>query len=126
MRLLGIDYGAKRVGLALSDTEGRLAFPKEVLVNDATLVDTIATIVADEGVEGIVLGESRNFQQEENVIMKKVRAFGTDLSLRLGIPVFYEPEFLTTAEAKHFEKPGLRDASAAAILLQSYLDKNNV
>ena len=124
MRLLGIDYGTRRVGIAFSDTEQRLAFPYAVFFNDAELIEKIQKLVEEKEFEGIVIGESRNFQQQENKVMVKVREFLEQLKEKIPLSVYFEPEFLTTAEAEHFEKPGMRDASAAAIILQSYLDKN--
>lgn len=127
MRFLGVDYGASRIGLALSDDGGSLAFPYAVYLNDKEFIEKIKTIYEKEGFDAVVIGESKNFQQIENTIMKEIRLFSdTIFKKNFDVPVYFEPEFLTTAEAKHYEKPGMRDASAAAIILQSYLDKQKI
>jgi len=123
MRLLGVDYGVVRVGLALSDERKKLAFPLIVYPNDKMLIGKLKEIKEKEDVGAVVVGESRNFQQEENPIMERIHVFSEKIKKELNVPVYSEPEFLTTIEAKHLGKPGMTDASAAAIILQSYLDK---
>ena len=125
MKLLGIDYGSKRIGIALSDGRGKLAFPHSVIPSDKEVVAKIGKIKDSEEVEGFVIGDSRNFQQEENSIMGKVHDFKKALEKEFNLPVHLEPEFLTTLEAKHYGKEGMMDASAAAIILQSFLDKQH-
>jgi putative holliday junction resolvase len=131
MRYLGIDFGTKKVGIALSDDAGTMGFPRAILVHDAALLDTLVTLVKDEKVGGIVMGESRNYSGEENTVMAKARAFGDALSLKTGIEVVYEPEMLTTQEAKrdfegeHRGDRGAVDASAAALILTSYLSRRH-
>jgi len=136
MKLLGIDYGTKRVGTALSDDEGRLAFPYKILENNAGLAKTLADICAGEGVAAIVIGESRDFAGKENPIMPAVRVLKDALAKETGLPVHLEPEMLTTQEARRApakqeksRKPKKRthvDASAAALILQSYIDRGEI
>lgn len=127
MRHLGIDFGTKKVGIALSDEAGTMGFPKGVLPNDNLLLDVVAKLIADERVERIVMGESRDYSGNENSVMKDARAFAAALTERTGVPVAYELEMLTTQEARrdfegvHNAKSGNVDASAAAIILTSYL-----
>ena len=144
MKFLGIDYGTKRVGTALSDDEGRLAFPYKILQNNAGLAKTLADICAGEGVTAIVIGESRDFTGKENPIMPAVRVLKDALAKETGLPVYFESETLTTQEARRApeqeektrrrqrlrqgkaRKPKKRvqvDASAAALILQSYIDR---
>lgn len=126
MRLLGIDFGKKRVGLALSDDKGMMAFPKAVLPNDNYLVSEIASMVKSHGVEKIVLGESKDFKMSDNPIMSKIRMFKDELERATGIAVEYEPELLTSHQAAHFQgKTDMIDASAASIILQSYIDRHS-
>lgn len=124
MRLLGIDYGKKRVGIATSDEEGRIAFPYQTLANNADLVKRIVEISKQEKVEAIVVGESLDYSGKENPLMKHIRSFKKALSLSVDIPIFFEPEVLTSAEARR-SRYGRRvlDASAAALILQSFIDK---
>lgn len=124
MRLLGIDYGSKRVGIALSNIEQTFAQPYKVIENKGKLLEEIKKIATDQGVVGIVLGESKNFKGVDNPIMKDITAFAQTLKDETKLPVYLEPEFLSSHQAQYFQgKHDLLDASAAAIILQSYLDK---
>ncbi len=143
MKYLGIDYGSKRVGVAVSDETGKFAFAKAVLVNDKTLLQTIHKICMEEKVEVIVLGESKDYDGKDNPIMKQIMRHKGELETEIGVPVYLEPEFMTSSQAERVgsqdfsqnRRSGLGtrspktknimlDASAAALILQSYLDKN--
>ena len=124
MRFLGIDYGTKRVGTALSDEDGQLAFPKSVLSNTDSLVDEIKKICAEENISGVVIGESRDLDGTPNPLMKDIEIFMEELKKEINIPLYLEPEFLTSHQAQKIQgKNKMLDASAAAIILQSYLDR---
>jgi len=133
MRHLGIDFGTKRVGLALSDESGSMGFPHSTIPNSGKLIDEVLVLMQEKGVECVVLGESLAFDGSQNPVAKAAKEFGEALERRSGVPVVYEPETLTTQEARrNFE--GVResgsgnllvDASAAALILTSYLDKQN-
>ena len=120
MRYLGIDYGSKKVGLALSDSSGKLAFPHKVLMNNPQLVSLIEGTVRREGVGGIVIGQSLDYQGRDNPIMSAIKNFKAKLEKATGLKVVFESEFLTTKQA---ERSGGADASAAALILQSYLER---
>ena len=124
MRYMGIDFGSKRVGIALSDESATIAIPKAVLPNDRTLFGEIKNLCAGHRVKAIVIGESKNFKGQDNPIMKDITFFKGELERGLHLPVHLEPEFLTSFEAArtHGDSP-LLDASAAALILQSFLDK---
>lgn len=125
MKLLGIDYGTKKVGIALSDEGGRLAFPYAVISNIGSLLEDIRNICEKEAVDTIVIGESQDFGGKPNPVMKKIGPFKKKLEEKLGLPVFLEPEYLTSKQARNIqEDSALTDASAAAIILQSHLDKH--
>ena len=127
MKYLGIDYGSKRIGLAISDENGKVAFPREVLPNDKHIVSKIKEICQKDLVGAIVLGESINYDGEKNAIMKKISAFKDILELETCLPIFLEPEFMTSIEAERLQgKNEKLDASAAAIILKYYLDKINL
>ena len=134
---MGIDYGDKKVGIALSDDSGSMAFPKEVMLNDDQLLENINNIIKKESVLEIVLGDSRNFDGEPNPIMKRINVFKVLLEKLTEISVVFEPELLSTKEARHLpvrsrtqiggqEDVKIVDASAAAIILQSYIDRKNI
>ena len=123
MRYLGIDYGKKRVGLALSDERGDFSYPLSVLQNSDDLISEITDICKDKNVNIIVIGESKNFEQKENPIMKEVHQLVEMLKVKTGIPVYLHPEFMTSLEAEQLQGHNeMHDASAAAIILKSYLE----
>ena len=123
-RILGIDYGTKRVGIAISSESQSFALPKVVLVNDKKLVSNISEICAKENVEKIILGESKNYKMENNKVMVKILEFKKVLEIEVGKEVIFEPEFMTSAEAERIQgKNDMLDASAAALILKSYLEK---
>lgn len=124
MRYLGIDFGLKRVGLAISDEENKIAFPYSVLSNDKKVVETILDIIKKENVGMIVMGESNNFAGEPNKIMKDINSFKKILEQEIGLKIIFEPEFWTSVQAKSIHgENSMHDASAASIILQSYLDR---
>lgn len=123
MRILGIDYGSKRVGIAVSDESQAFALPLSVLQNTDVLVKEIVEIAKENEVKEIVMGESRNFKQEPNTILEESIKLKKKLEGE-GFVVHFEPEFMTSVQAERFQgKNVMHDASAAAIILQSYLDR---
>lgn len=126
MKYVGIDFGSKRVGIAISDEEGKMAFPYSVILNNKELLVEMKKIIEKENIEGVVMGESKNFKGEPNKIMPEIEKLKKDLEEKTKLPVFFEPEFMTSQQAEHIQgKNEMHDASAAAIILQSYLDKNS-
>ena len=126
MRYFGIDYGARWVGLALSDELGSMGFPHDVLANTPRLAEEISALIKREHVGAVVIGESKDFGGKDNPTAKDARALGESLAKRAGVPVFYESEVFTTQEARRAPgTPKLRDASAAALILTSYLSKQH-
>ena len=124
MKFLGIDYGSKRVGLALSDDSGTMAFPHSVLKNDDSFLSTLCKLIESEGVREVVIGESHDTDGRPNEIQSAINELVGDLTLQVGIPVHLQPEQFTTQEAVRFQgRTDKTDASAAAIILNSYLTK---
>ncbi len=125
MRLLGIDYGEKRVGLALSDEAGQFAFPYSIIKNESGVVQQIQNICMGETVSEIIIGESRTYRGKENPVMKKIIMFKKKLELATRLPVYLHPETLTSQEAKRGREEKNKkpvDDSAAALILQSFID----
>ena len=123
MRILGIDYGSKRVGVAISDENRQFALPVSVVSNTITLLEEIQKIAVDNESKEIVMGESRNYKGEPNEILLDSMEFKKKLE-KDGFTVHFEPEFMTSVQAERWQgKSILTDASAAAIILQSYLDR---
>ena len=126
MRFLGIDFGTKRVGIALSDESGTLAFPHSVIMNDKELVGQVVRIAEEQKVEAVIVGESKNLDGKDNPLMKDIEVFVTAVHKEAKKPVHLEPEFWSSVQAGRWQgKTDKLDASAAAIILQSYLDKKN-
>ncbi len=123
MRILGIDYGSKRVGIALSDPGRQFAMPLTVINNTKNLLVDVLKLAKENEIKEIVIGESKNYNGQANNILGESLNFKQDLE-KAGFTVFMEPEFMTSTNAERFQgKTDLLDASAAALILQSFLDK---
>ena len=134
-KALGIDFGTKRVGLALSDRSNIIASPYRTLnyVSEKDLITQLETVVSENDIEILVLGLPINMKGEDTVQRKKVRNFKEILST-LQIPIVFEDERLSSVSAINslilqnvktgHNKPEI-DKTAAAIILQQYLDKNS-
>ena len=124
MRHLSIDYGEKHIGIAVSNEDSTMAFPLVTLSNDSTLIPKLQAIIAEKQIGAIIMGESKDYQGKENPIMEKARAFATEIEVKTNLPLHFEPEFMTSTEARHIQGGGEKThASAAALILKSYLDK---
>lgn len=129
MRYLGIDYGEKRIGLALSDEDGRIAFPHKVIEggNPFLVIKKIKETIQENNVKKIILGIPISFEGGKTAQAKMIEQFAMILSGAVQLPVEFENEVLSS---KMSERAGIPrehlDASAAAIILQSYLDKNSL
>ena len=134
-RVLGIDYGARRIGLALSDPLKMIASPFKTLVNLSAnkLMVELQNIISDNEVEAIVIGIPIGMQGQDTAQTKRVRHFAKTMT-DLGIPVSLEDERLSSVSATRaltmqkiktgFNKAEV-DRTAAAIFLQQYLDKQS-
>ncbi|MFA6404588.1 MAG: Holliday junction resolvase RuvX [Candidatus Paceibacterota bacterium] len=123
MQILGIDYGTKRIGVAISDQNREFAMPLVVIPNSKEAINKVKKICKDNEISEIVIGESRNYKGEPNAIFDEVEIFKKELELK-KFTVYLEPEFMTSVEAERIQgKNDMSDASAAALILQAYLDK---
>jgi putative Holliday junction resolvase len=124
MKYLGIDYGAKRVGIAVSDEAGTIAFPRDTLANDSSLIERLARLVVDEKVTTIVVGDTRAFSGFENSVTKAAESFIVRLAEKTGIPVLPAFEAGSSIEASRYSEDDSvhDDSSAAAIILQRYIE----
>lgn len=122
-KIIGIDFGTKRVGVAVSDESGSVAFPRATIQNDSRLVPTIVALVQQEHATTVVIGESRNWSGEENPVMKDVKAFVAELTKATDVAIHYEPEFYSSKEARREGQQGSVDAQAATIILNSFITK---
>jgi putative Holliday junction resolvase len=127
MRIAALDYGTRRIGVAVATTEVGIAFPATVLPND---LERVARWLQQESVQRVVVGAPYLPWGEQGAQMQAVQVFAEQLRQRLGIPVELYDERLTTAEAERRLREGemprekreaVVDAVAAAILLDAYL-----
>jgi len=129
MRLLGIDYGTKRIGIAMTDESGDMAFPKATLANDRYFFPALIELIEGGNVKKIIIGESLDKDGSENEIMQKIRTLARKIEGELDIPVEYETEAYSSEAAKRLQEDELKqskliDASAAAIILNTYIERN--
>ncbi len=125
MKLMAVDYGAKRVGIASTDEAGEFAIPRMVLPNDENLLKAILDFALENKIEKIVIGESKNLDGKLNPIMEDIVRFADTLG-EDGLEVVFHPEVYTSMEAQQIQgKTGMNDASAAALILKSYIDSQN-
>ena len=123
MRILGIDYGTKRIGLAVSDETRKFALPLVVVQNSESALKEVIEAARTQEVEEIVMGESRDYQMKPNAVFAEANTFKKQLE-DAGFKVYLELEFMTSVNAERLQgKNDMSDASAAALILQSYLDK---
>ncbi|MGN0389862.1 MAG: Holliday junction resolvase RuvX [Wujia sp.] len=137
MRILGLDYGQKTVGVAVSDENAIIAQPLETIErkHENKLRQTYArieAIIEEYGVEKVVVGLPKMMNNTEGARVELTRVFAGDLERRTGLEIVFEDERLTTVEANRIlEETGVPvsgrkehiDKMAAAIILQSYLDR---
>lgn len=123
MKILGIDYGTKRIGLALSDDGGEFAFPYSIVASEEA-IQKIIELISHESVVNIVVGYSVASNGVENDTAHKAKNFKEKLETATSIPIYFEREDFSSFEAHRYQtKAGSRDDSAAAIILQRFLDR---
>lgn len=138
VRVLGIDFGAKRIGLALSDATGMLASPWQSIDGGAPVAaaERVGTLAAElmrdaDGLEAIVVGLPRRLDGRDNDQTPLVRTFAAELARITSLPIILQDERLSSIEAESRlamrerdwrKRKAKLDAAAAAIILQDYLD----
>lgn len=118
-KLLGIDYGKSKVGLALADWETKTAVPLKVASLE-DLVSRIKELVASESIKKIIVGLPLNMSGRESNQTKEVKEFVEDLKSKFDLEIITVDERLTTIQAN---KVGKDDSVAAMYILQSYIDR---
>lgn len=132
MRRLGIDFGASRIGVAISDELGILAHPLETIPNNDAFLPKLQKIVLEKGVSAIVVGIPRNMDGSYGPAAEKAKLFMSQLKTEFpGLQLIAWDERLTTLEAQRLLHAAGRDVKksrpvidqvAAQVILQSYLD----
>lgn len=137
MRILALDYGTKRIGVAVSDEGGRLARPVRVLPARGRFPDLapLDPLVRELAPGEIVVGLPVRSDGSPGTLAAEVTRFAERVARRFGVPVVLRDEQLTTVEAaerlrasgaRPRKREALIDAAAAAVLLQAYLDGGRV
>ena len=139
MRFLGIDYGQRRIGLALSDATALLARPWKVMPrqgNPSQVAAALASLIRglaseDDGLAGVVVGLPRKLDGSPSDLTATVETIAATLGKMLDVPVVLQDERLSSREAESLlarrlkdwrDRKSLLDATAAAVILQDYLD----
>jgi putative Holliday junction resolvase len=133
LKILGIDLGLARTGLAIADSECALAFPIETLseANEKKLIKKICEIIKQKKIEKIVLGLPKNMNGTEGQKAKSHREFAQKLKNHSGLDVFLQDERCTTVIAheylsnlnvKNKNRKKIIDTVSATIILQDYLE----
>ena len=137
--MLGIDYGARRIGLALSDATATLASPWRLVQRPASEAETLRLMIKeitsliddDDGLEAVVIGWPRRLDGSPTDQTRHVEAFARAIEAQVAIPVVLQDERLSSHEAESRlaaresdwrKRKAKLDAAAAAIILQDYLD----
>lgn len=134
MRALGIDFGLKRVGLAVSDRTGTLVSPLKTIERTTrqALFDELTGIIHDEAIEAVVVGLPLSLDGEDTLTTRQARNFAESLTRRVAVPVHLMDERLTSAQAEEeLNAAGLRgakrktalDSQAAVVILRSWLER---
>jgi putative holliday junction resolvase len=124
MKILGIDYGEKRIGLAISDESLTLARELDIL-SPKEFWQSLNLLILNNSISKIVLGWPLNMSGQETKKTEEVKSFKVKVESQTGLPVEVMDERLSSQMAEHIKgsKKDL-DSLAAQILLQNYLDKN--
>ena len=133
MRILGIDHGEQRIGVAVSDETGTIARPLTVLKHVSRSVDAaqIASVAGEQNAELIVVGQSFDEEGQPNAAGRSAERFAEALKSQTVLPVLLWDESLSTVDARSMrlemgvprkKRGGHLDDAAAAVMLQSYLD----
>lgn len=118
---IGIDYGSSKVGLALADSETKIATPFKVIGPPELFLEIERLIERGEGLDLAIMGLPLGMNGQPTEQTNLVKEFGDELARQISIPLVYQDERLSTSAAR---KVGKDDAVAAMYILQSYLDRN--
>lgn len=133
MRILAVDHGEKRIGLALSDPTGTIASPLKVIEHISRPIDAaqVAELAAQHGAELIVIGQSFDEEGRPNLAGRRAARFAEALKTQIQIPIVMWDESFSTQDARaarleigasRKKRAGHLDELAATLILQSYLE----
>jgi putative Holliday junction resolvase len=134
-KVLALDVGERRVGVAISDESGRLARPLTTIARASKREDfaAIARLIEENGVDRVIVGLPRTLRGEEGAQAGRVRRYAEALSATIAAPIAFQDERFTSIEAEERLAASSRkrrvkgeiDAAAAAIILQDYLNQQH-
>jgi putative Holliday junction resolvase len=131
--VLALDVGGRRIGVAVASMAARLPRPLTTLINDATFVDRLAAIIKAEDVGELVIGLPRNLAGQNTAQTKQVETFARELNQHFNLPLHWQDEAVTSAQAEAelkdrgqtYAKADI-DALAAVYILQDWLSNQEV
>ncbi len=128
MKYLGIDYGDKKIGLAIADSETKIASPYKILTNSKDVLSKISEICHEEDIDKIIIGLPLTLKSSTSKQTEIVLNFIDKFKKIIDLPIIEQDERLSSGYAKELLKQikvkHLDDDVAAMIILQSYLDEN--
>lgn len=130
MKILGIDLGRRRIGLALGNTDNKLAVGLPTIINNKNVFKQISQIVNDNNIQKLIVGLPKTLSGKTGQQASYTQKWAKDLSNHLGVSIEYEDERLSSKMARDsliavgqkLSKEGI-DQAAAVLILQHYLDK---
>ena len=136
-RLLGIDYGSKRIGIAISDPTRIIARGLTTLENDANVFQELHRLIEEHGIECVIVGLPLNLKGEKGQKTKEVEVFISELEKYTPVTIIrWDERFTTSIAQRTMREMGVKktkrqkkqfiDQMASALILQSYLDAKNV
>ncbi|MFA5270640.1 MAG: Holliday junction resolvase RuvX [Patescibacteria group bacterium] len=131
MRILGIDLGKKRIGLALGDTESRIAIGLPTMQNDQHVAENLQAVIEGERIKRLIVGLPKTMSGATGKQVGYTQKWASKISALLGVEVVYEDERLSSKMARDgllslggkLKKEDI-DQAAAVLILQSYLDRS--
>ena len=133
MKYLGIDYGTKKIGIAVTDDEGMMAFPRGVVAT-AEGRRHLLSIIQSENINAIVIGLSLDQSGKENIVAQKAKKFGEFLKKEINLPIHFMNEGYTSIHSRigknkndfsdrkiKKEKQGIVDDKSAVLILERFL-----
>ena len=122
MKILGVDYGLKWIGVAITDEGNKMAFPCETFENNFKLFTRLNELIKRENIYKIIIGLPLNKNMKPTNQTAEVENWAERLIKEVDLPIEFENEVLTTKAAVQSGAQN-KHSAAAAILLQSYLDR---
>ncbi|MGN6033056.1 MAG: Holliday junction resolvase RuvX [Thermomicrobiales bacterium] len=134
-RMLGLDLGERRIGVAISDELGMIASPLTMVPRQGPVVKDVLALIERYGIVRVIVGMPTSLSGREGPQAASIRAYAESIRAELGVPLDYWDERMTTSIAEqHLIASGVRrdkrkqqvDAMAAAVMLQGYLDRERI